>query len=144
VLLACLLNLDAVIEALRTAGGNGVSDVQIVCSGTDGAAALEDVYVAGRVSAALNGPRSDAALVAEAVARGYPTPLEALAASADARVLRAAGLEHDIVHCALESRLDVVPRVLAAADGVAAVVSDHARAASASEAELLLAVPSTA
>jgi phosphosulfolactate phosphohydrolase-like enzyme len=130
-----------VIEALRTAGGNGVSDVQIVCSGTDGAAALEDVYVAGRVSAALNGPRSDAALVAEAVARGYPTPLEA---SADARVLRAAGLEHDIVHCALESRLDVVPRVLAAADGVAAVVSDHARAASASEAELLLAVPSTA
>ena len=44
VLVACLLNLDAVIAALEGA------DVQVVCAGTDGAVALEDVYVAGRAS----------------------------------------------------------------------------------------------
>ena len=47
VLVACLLNLDAVIAALEGA------DVQVVCAGTDGAVALEDVYVAGRICARL-------------------------------------------------------------------------------------------
>lgn len=143
VLLACLLNLDAVIEALR-AGGSGVSDVQIVCSGTGGAAALEDVYVAGRLSAALIGQRTDAALIAEAVARGYPTQIEALAASAGAGALRAADLEHDIAYCAQESIFDVVPRVLAAADGVAAVGRDDAGSDAVVEGELHLAIASTA
>jgi 2-phosphosulfolactate phosphatase len=144
VLLACLLNLDAVIEALRTAGGPGVGDVQIVCSGTGGVAALEDVYVAGRLSAALTGQRTDAALIAEAVARGYPTPQEALAASADARMLRAAGLEQDIAYCAQESLLDVVPRVLAGVDGVATVVLDDARSGAVPKGESRVAIPSTA
>ena len=72
VLLACLLNLDAVVAALQGA------DVQIVCAGTDGAVALEDVYAAGRISARLRGQRTDAARVAEGVARSYPTALAAL------------------------------------------------------------------
>jgi 2-phosphosulfolactate phosphatase len=143
VLLACLLNLGAVIAALRIADAHGECDVLIVCSGTDGVAALEDFYVAGRLSAALRGPRTDAARIAEAVARGYPTALEALAASADAQVLTAEGLEADIGYCAQESVLDTVPRVLVAADGVAVVVRDGARSEAIAEEDLSLAVPST-
>jgi len=98
-----------------------VADMQIVCSPTDGAVALEDVYVAGRLIARLCGPRTDAALVAEAVARAFPTPLEALAASDDAAALRAAGLTADIADCARESELDVVPTVVSTSAGVAIV-----------------------
>jgi 2-phosphosulfolactate phosphatase len=120
VLLACLLNLDAVVmELLRREDRRG-ADLQIVCSGTDGAVALEDVYVAGRLIARLRGP-TDAALVAEAVARAFPRPLEALAASADAAALRAAGLTTDIADCARESELDVVPAVVRTSAGVAIV-----------------------
>ena len=118
VILACMLNLDASIRTLRSHDGE---DILIVCSGTDGAVALEDVYVAGRLSAALPGRRSDAARVAEAVARAFGTPLDALAASADAAMLRALGLANDIAECAIESTLDVVPAVTAAAGGVATV-----------------------
>jgi 2-phosphosulfolactate phosphatase len=118
VFLACLLNLDAVVlELLRRED----ADLQIVCSGTDGEVALEDVYVAGRVIARLRGRRTDAALVAEAVARSFPTPLEALATSADAAVLRAAGMTADIADCARESMLDVVPAVVRTSAGVAIV-----------------------
>jgi phosphosulfolactate phosphohydrolase-like enzyme len=116
--LACLLNLDASIRALATHAGG---DVLIVCSGTDGAVALEDVYVAGRLSAALLGERSDAARVAEAVAAAFPTPLDALAASSDAGKLRALDLDSDIADCAVESTLDVIPIVTDVAGGVATV-----------------------
>ncbi len=121
VLLACLLNLGAVLRALTASARGGELDLQIVCAGTDGSPALEDSYLAGRVCAALPGRRSDAALIVEAVARRYPTPLEALEASADAAALRAAGLAQDIVHCALESTLDVVPCV-SQADGAVATI----------------------
>jgi 2-phosphosulfolactate phosphatase len=118
VMLACLLNLNAVLVELEL---RPELNVQIVCSGTDGAVALEDVYAAGRLSAGLRGARTDAALVAEAVARAFASPLDALDASADARVLRESGMTADIAYCALESELDVVPVVIAAAAGVAVV-----------------------
>ena len=118
VLLASLLNLEAVLQVLAEAAG---LQLQIVCAGTNEAPALEDTYLAGRICAALPGERTDAALIAEAVARSYETPFEALAASADARALSAAGLAADTAHCALESRLQVVPRVLSASDGTAMV-----------------------
>src|SRR5262249_20862768 len=118
VVLACLLNLEAMIRTLRM---REEADVQIVCSGTDGVVALEDVYVAGRLSGALAGERTDAALVAEAAARAFTTPFDALAASADAAKLRATGLGGDIADCALQSVLDVVPTVTAARGGVATV-----------------------
>jgi 2-phosphosulfolactate phosphatase len=121
VLLASLLNLDAVASALLEISDLGSLGLQIVCSGTDGAVALEDVYAAGRLSALLPGPRTDAALAGEAVAHSFGPPFEALTRSADAAVLYAAGLWHDIAYCALESTIDVVPRVLAAGDGVATV-----------------------
>lgn len=123
VLLACLLNLDAVLQTLSATPGVTELDLLIVCSGTDGAPALEDAYLAGRLCAALPGPRTDAALIVEGVSRGYPTPFEALASSADAEVLRAAGLADDIAYCARESSLGVVPGVLEAIGGVATVVA---------------------
>lgn len=124
VLLGCLLNLDAVLAAIELRRAERPDlDVQIVCSGTDGAVALEDVYVAGRMSAALRGPRTDAALVAAGVARAYATAVDALAAGADARVLQEAGLTADIAECARESQLRIVPFLAAAHDGVAVIVA---------------------
>lgn len=121
VLLACLLNLDAVLRALEPRSPGPEPAIQIVCSGTDGATALEDVYVAGRISARLRGARTDAALVAEAVARAFPAPIDALSACADAEALRRAQLTGDIADCARESELDVVPIVVGIEPGVAVV-----------------------
>jgi 2-phosphosulfolactate phosphatase len=116
VLVGCLLNLRAVLAALSTDAG-----VAIVCSGTNGRPALEDVYVAGRLVAALGGVLSDAARVAERVASGYGAPIEALAASADATRLRTTGQERDIAWCARESALDVVPEVWSTDDAASVV-----------------------
>ena len=116
VLVGCLLNLRAVLAAVPT----GVR-VAIVCSGTNGRPALEDVYLAGRLVAALGRVPSDAARVAERVASGYGAPLEPLAASEDATQLRATGQERDIAWCARESVLDVVPEVWSIEDGAAVV-----------------------
>jgi len=129
VLLACLLNLGAVQRSVTALAGEPKGDIQIGCSGTAGAVALEDVYVAGRLSAALQGKRTDAALIAEAVARAFDSPLAALSASADAAMLRHAGLAGDIAYCALESELDVVPTVVATREGMAAleVLRPHER-----------------
>ncbi len=124
VLVACLLNLDAVLAALAFASTGPEPSIQIVCSGTDGAVALEDVYVAGRISARLPGARTDAAKVAEAVARAFPTALDALSACADAQALRAADLSADIADCARESEVAVVGIVVATETGVAVLAAD--------------------
>jgi 2-phosphosulfolactate phosphatase len=116
VLIGSLLNLRAVLAAVPTD-----ARVAIVCSGTNGRPALEDVYVAGRLVAALGGVPSDAARVAERVASGYGAPLEPLAASEDATHLRATGQERDIAWCARESVLDVVPEVWSVENGAAVV-----------------------
>jgi 2-phosphosulfolactate phosphatase len=135
VLLGCLLNLAAVSSALD-ADDPITCDVLLVCAGTDGAVALEDTYVAGRLSAGLAGPRTDAARVAEAVALGFPTPLQALEQSADARVLRATGMNADVAYCARESVLDLVPRVISADAGVAVVTGRTASAGTGSLVDL--------
>ena len=116
VLLGSLLNLEAVLEALPDG-----EDVLIICSGTDGRVTLEDVYAAGRLSARLEGDRSDAALVAESVAQAHTDARSALAASAHAQTLREAGLEADVAWCAQESVLDCVPRVREVRGDVAVV-----------------------
>lgn len=117
VLVACLLNLDAAVDAI------GGEDVQLLCSGTDGRPALEDVYVAGRIAARLEGSLTDAALVACGVAQAYPTGLEALAASADAAALGREGLGADVDRCARESVIALVPRLVASGDGIASVAA---------------------
>jgi len=120
VLVASMLNLDAVVKSLASA-----DDILLVAAGTDGAVTIEDVYLAGRISAALEGERTDAARVAEAVAAAYPRPLDALEASSGAIGLRREGLEADIAFCAQESILDSVPR-LTAMDGTIPILTTAA------------------
>jgi 2-phosphosulfolactate phosphatase len=115
VLIGSLLNLDAVVDAI------GGRDVQLLCSGTDGRPALEDVYAAGRIAARVPGQASDAALVARAVALAYPDARSALAASTDAERLVAVGLEADIDWCARESVTAVVPQARTLFPDVAAI-----------------------
>ena len=116
VVVASLVNLDAVVEALASA-----TQVTVVCCGTAGRVALEDLYGAGRIVARLEGERSDGARATERLAGAYPEAYEALAESADAAVLRKTGQEEDIAFCARESVIDVVPRVSDVSDGIATV-----------------------
>ena len=116
VIVASLLNMRAVLAALA-----GREDILIVCAGTDGRVSIEDVYLAGRLSAELEGERTDAARVAESVAAAYPTALQALEASAGAVGLRREGLESDIAFCAQESIVDAVPRVSLTERGAAVI-----------------------
>jgi 2-phosphosulfolactate phosphatase len=126
VLIASLLNLDAVLAQLA-----GSEDVLLVCAGTDGRVSIEDVYLAGRLSVALEGERSDAAQIAEHVAAAYPSAQEALEASAGAVGLRREGLESDIAFCAQESIVGAVARLGAQRDGVAVLELVHAAAGAA-------------
>ncbi|MCZ7587690.1 MAG: 2-phosphosulfolactate phosphatase [Gaiella sp.] len=109
VLVASLLNLGAVTEAARAHG----DDVAIFCAGVEGAFALDDAYVAGRVAEGLAAERSDAAEAAVRLARSYVTAEEAFRASLSGRKLigDAPELGADIPWCARESVLGVVPRL---------------------------------
>ena len=120
VLIASLLNLDAVVKAARVHG----DDVAIFCAGVKGSFALDDSYVAGRIAAELGQvDRSDAAEAAVRLAASYPTVEEAFRASRSGRNLISNGpdLEADIPFCALESVLTVVPRFVGM-HGVAAEI----------------------
>ena len=119
VLIASLLNLEAVIVAARAHG----DDVAIFCAGVKGSFALDDSFVAGRIVQQLGDDRSDAAEAAARLAASYPTALEAFRASRSGRNLINHGpeLEADIPYCARESVLDVVPR-LTGMQGVAAEI----------------------
>lgn len=110
VVIASLLNLDAVVGSVERQGG----DVAVFCAGVKGAFALDDAYVAGRLADVLAGERSDAAEAAVRLARSYVTAEEAFRQSRSGRNLINHGpeLEADIPYCAQESVLDVVPRLL--------------------------------
>jgi 2-phosphosulfolactate phosphatase len=109
VVVGSLLNLDAVVAAVRTAG---VSEVAILCAGVEGAFALDDAYVAGRIVAALGGELDDAAVAATRLARAFATAEEGIAGGVSAANIRNAELDADIAFCARESVLDLVPRVV--------------------------------
>jgi 2-phosphosulfolactate phosphatase len=115
VLLGSLLNLGAVTAAARALGG----DVAVFCAGFKGAFALDDAYCAGRIVAELEGPRSDAALAAELIARSFSAALEGL----NARTYGPPGLEADIVFCARESVLQTVPRLSRMVGAAAEIVA---------------------
>jgi 2-phosphosulfolactate phosphatase len=102
VLLGSLLNLGAVRAAARASG----NEIAVFCAGFKGTFALDDAYCAGRIVSALGGPRSDAAVAAELIARSFSGPLEAL----NARTYGPPGLEADIEFCAQENLLRTVPR----------------------------------
>lgn len=118
VLVACLLNLDAVVGAVPAG-----ADVTVVCAGTDGRFALEDAYAAGRIVERFAGARGDAARAAERLSAAYPDPHLPLTDSVGGAALRASGQAGDIAFCARESVVTVVPRVTAASDGLAVVTA---------------------
>ena len=120
VLIASLLNLGAVVEAVREHG----DEVAVFCAGVKGAFALDDAYVAGRVADGLGWERSDAAEAAVRLASSYPSAEIAFRQSRSGRNLIDNGpaLEADIPYCARESMLDVVPR-LQGMHGVAAEIA---------------------
>jgi len=113
VVLASLLNLDAVAEALQERG----RDVAIVCAGFKGRFALDDAYCAGRIVELLDAGRSDAAVAASVLARAFPDAHDGLTA----RTYGPPGLEEDIAFCARESVLGVVPRFAGMIDSAAEI-----------------------
>jgi 2-phosphosulfolactate phosphatase len=109
VLVASLMNLDAVVDAARAHG----EDVLVVCAGVQGALALDDAFVAGRIVEELGAERTDAAEAAARLVSTWSGPDEAFRASRSGRNLleNAPDLEDDLAFCARESVLDVVPRL---------------------------------
>ncbi len=115
VLLGSLLNLAAVAAAARERG----EDVAVFCAGFQGRFALDDAYCAGRIVQLLGGDPGDGAKAAEAIARAWPDPHEALLA----RTYGPPGLEEDIAFCAQVDLLDVVPRLSRMVDRAAEIES---------------------
>lgn len=115
-LLGCLINLRALIDSLA-----GRDDVLLVCSGTNGRVAIEDVYVAGRIVAGLPGDRSDAARLCELAAAASPPAGELFRASTNGRLLVEVGLEADIDWCIQEDTLALVPLVRSTTADVAVI-----------------------
>jgi 2-phosphosulfolactate phosphatase len=107
VLVASLLNLEAVVEAAR-----GEADLAILCAGVEGGFAIDDAYVAGRLVAALGGTWDDSALAAARLATTFGSAEEGIGGGISAENIRTAGLDDDVPFCARESVLGLVPRVV--------------------------------
>jgi 2-phosphosulfolactate phosphatase len=112
VLTGALVNAGAVAQAIARRWPD--LDVTLLCAGTGGAVAMEDVVGAGAVMHALNRlvavvPASDVAVMASTLFGAVRTDLRAaLAASRGGRNVVAAGLEPDIEFAARLDALDVV------------------------------------
>lgn len=119
VLVASLLNLSAVVESARAPA----DDVLVVCAGVQGALALDDAFVAGRIVQLLGWERTDSAEAAARLVTTWSGAEEAFRASKSGRNLleNAPELEEDISFCARESALDVVPRLAAMRNGAAEI-----------------------
>jgi len=115
VLVGSLLNLEAVASRARERG----EDVEVVCAGVAGEFALDDAYCAGRIAELLGGKRTDAAEAAVRIARSFPTAEEGLRTSLNP-VDRS--IEDDIVWCARENMVDVVPRFTSMRGSAAEIV----------------------
>lgn len=108
VLVASLLNLEALIEAVRA---DGADELDILCAGSRGELCLDDAYVAGRIAKQLDGNHTDSATAAIRLAESFASADDGLRVSQSARNIVAAGLEEDIAYCAQESIHSIVPRL---------------------------------
>ena len=105
-----IVNASAVARAVSAAG----ADVTLLCAGTGGAVAMEDVIGAGAVMAALArnspiSPESDTALIARRLYEAVAHDLRAaLTESLGGRNVIAAGLLEDIDFAARLDALDIV------------------------------------
>ena len=109
VLVASLLNLDAVVSAVRE---SGAEDVAVLCAGVEGAFAIDDAYVAGRIARELGGDPDDAAVAAIQLAGSFASAEEGIGGGLSADNIRRAKLDDDIAWCARESVLALVPRIV--------------------------------
>ena len=107
IVVASLLNFDTVVAAAREA-----EDVAVLCAGVEGAFAIDDAYVAGRIVAALDAERDDAAVASVRLAQAFDTAEAGIGGGVSAANIRNAKLDDDIPYCARESVLDVLPRVV--------------------------------
>lgn len=119
VLVASLMNLGAVVDAVRQSG----EDAVVVCAGVQGTLALDDAFVAGRVVQELGWVRTDAAEAAARLVTTWGGPDEAFRASRSGRNLleNAPELADDLAFCARESVLGVVPQLLRMRDAAAEI-----------------------
>jgi 2-phosphosulfolactate phosphatase len=119
VYVASLLNLWALVEAVREAG----EDAVVVCAGVQGTMNLDDTFVAGRIVELLEWERTDAAEAAARLVTTWDHAEHAFRASRSGRNLleNAPELEEDLAFCARESVLDVAPRLVAMRDGAAEI-----------------------
>ncbi len=108
VIVASMLNLAAVVEAIRA---DGTDEIDILCAGVRGELCLDDAYVAGRIAEELDGNHTDSAMAAIRLARSFASAEDGLSVSQSARSLLDADLAEDIAYCAQESILPVVPRL---------------------------------
>jgi 2-phosphosulfolactate phosphatase len=115
VLVGSLLNLDAVARAAR----EREEDVEIVCAGVLGGFALDDAYCAGRIVERLGGVKTDAAEAALRIAASFGSAEEALRTSINPHER---SIDDDIVWCARENVLEIVPRFLSMRGPVAEIV----------------------
>jgi len=118
VLVASLLNLGAVVEAART---SGAADVAVLCAGVEGAFAIDDAYVAGRIARELGGVPDDAAAAAVRLAESFGSAEEGIGGGISAENIRNANLDEDIGWCARESALELVPRIVQRGAGSVAI-----------------------
>ena len=81
-------------------------------AGVEGAFAIDDVYVAGRIAAGIGGEPDESALAAIRLAGTYATAEDGIGGGQSAANIRRVGLAEDIPYCAQESLLDLAPRVV--------------------------------
>jgi 2-phosphosulfolactate phosphatase len=119
VFIASLLNLEAVVEAVRKAE----EDAVVVCAGVQGTMNLDDTYVAGRIVEELGWERTDASDAAARLVGTWSGAEEAFRSSRSGRNLleNAPHLEDDLAFCARESVLEVVPRLVGMRDTAAEI-----------------------
>lgn len=109
--LAALINRHAVAQRLHS---ESPDSVQIICAGTDGQIALEDVLAAGAILAALQDSQAiiagDGAAIALAAWESYQARIsDAFETAAGGRNLIEAGYEKDLQFAAQVDSLDLVP-----------------------------------
>lgn len=115
VLVGCLANLSAIVDAVRSDG----RDVHIVCAGTGGEVSMEDVLCAGAMVSSLRAVglahgNDDQSRIAQRVYESAATEpegvLSATRESRGGRNLVQIGLEQDIHDCARVDWLTLVPQ----------------------------------
>jgi 2-phosphosulfolactate phosphatase len=109
VFVGSLLNLDAVVGAVRA---TGTDEVAFLSAGVSGEFAIDDVYVAGRLAEAVGGEPDESASAAIRLARTFANPEDGIGGGQSAENIRYVGLTEDIAYCAQESLLDLAPRVV--------------------------------